>query len=134
MRTKFSDDTMFATNPRAPEELTLLHEPLEPLVDLIFVHGLGGDPVKTWTKGEDSEQFWPQAWLPQEPVLQNVRISTFGYKNDGDEHKDTASMIHDAGEGLLREISTNVSQRTQEDLPIIMIGHSIGGLGKRNLR
>ncbi|CAN9479230.1 unnamed protein product [Alternaria alternata] len=128
MRTKFSDDTMFATNPRAPEELTLLHEPLEPLVDLIFVHGLGGDPVKTWTKGEDSEQFWPQAWLPQEPVLQNVRISTFGYKNDGDEHKDTASMIHDAGEGLLREISTNVSQRTQEDLPIIMIGHSIGGL------
>lgn len=90
--------------------------------------------MRTWTKGEGSEQFWPQAWLPQEPTLQNVRISTFGYNNDGDGHKDIVSLVHDAGEGLLREIIMNMYQRKQEVLPFIMIGHSIGGLGKRNLR
>jgi hypothetical protein len=90
--------------------------------------------MKTWTNGEDSEQFWPRAWLPQESSLQHVRISTFGYKTDSCERKKIVSLIHDAGEGLLREMIMGISSRAQKDLPIMLIGHSMGGLGKQILQ
>ncbi|CAN9391730.1 unnamed protein product [Alternaria alternata] len=111
-----------------PYGLTLLHEPSEPLIDLIFVHGLRGGSVKTWTKGEDNDQFWPQAWLPQEPDLQHVRIHTFGYNSDWGERKESILSVHDFGKDLLGEMTTNPYLRTQESLPIILIGHSMGGL------
>src|SRR5436190_24204483 len=43
---------------------------------LVFVHGLGGHSVRTWTHTDST--FWPM-WLPQERDIGNVRIMTFGY-------------------------------------------------------
>lgn len=128
------DDATSPTNPFGPYGLTLLHEPPEPLVDLIFVHGLRGGSVKTWTKGQDDGNFWPQAWLPQEQDLQHVRIHTFGYNSDWGERKESILSVHDFGKDLLGEMATNPHLRTQENLPIILIGHSMGGLGKWSLR
>ena len=47
------------------------------LVDIVFVHGLGGAAHRTWTHARSNEA-WP-SWLPREDGLKNVRISTFGY-------------------------------------------------------
>lgn len=48
-----------------------------PLINIIFVHGLGGSSKGTWTYTE-TQSFWPE-WLPDKNGLENVRIATFGY-------------------------------------------------------
>jgi hypothetical protein len=129
-RNKSVDGTAVTTNSFGPYGLTLLHEPPEPLIDLIFVHGLRGGSVKTWSKSDDEQYFWPQAWLPQEPDLQHARIHTFGYNSDWGERKESILNVHDFGKDLLGEMSTNPYLRAQDDAPIILVGHSMGGLGE----
>jgi len=58
---------------RGPLGLNLLYSPSEPLIDFIFVHGLGGGSRKTWGKTSSVTRFWPQEWLPKDPAFKNVR-------------------------------------------------------------
>lgn len=46
-------------------------------LSIVFVHGLNGDRVRTWTK---NGVFWPRDLLPLKPP--NSRILTFGYNAD----------------------------------------------------
>jgi len=108
--------------------LTLLHSPAEPLIDFIFVHGLGGGSVKTWRKDDDPFKFWPKAWIPQEPELNHVRTSTFGYPADWLSWKDSILNIHDFGRKLLGDLVTSSYLTRDGDTSIVLIGHSMGGL------
>ncbi|KAJ6785704.1 hypothetical protein PWT90_08712 [Aphanocladium album] len=84
------------TNKRlGPKGLYLLRRPQEPLIDIIFVHGLRGGSVKTWQKGGDPQRFWPQLWLAAEPGLEHANIHSFGY--DADIKTGNAFNIHDFG-------------------------------------
>lgn len=47
--------------------------------DIVFIHGLGGDSRKAWSRDYNPELFWPGLWLPLETELQRARIFTFGY-------------------------------------------------------
>ncbi|KAI0132592.1 NACHT and WD domain protein [Xylariales sp. AK1849] len=91
----------------------LYHSP-EPLIDLIFVHGLRGGSTKTWRKGNDPRNYWPQLWLPIEPGLHNANIHSFGYDSDW------ASTNH------VYAVQLDLAHATQG--PIILLGHSMGGL------
>jgi WD40 repeat protein/pimeloyl-ACP methyl ester carboxylesterase len=113
---------------RGPFGLTLLHSPIEPLVDFIFVHGLRGGSFKTWRKHDDVRYFWPQTWLPWDSDLSHVRISSFGYNSDWMEWKDSILNIHDFGRSLLGEITISPHLKRDSNTPIIFIGHSMGGL------
>lgn len=63
-----------------PLGLIVVHEPeLEPSVNIIFVHGLGGTSRKTWSRNRDTRYFWPQEWLPYEHGFHPARILSFGY-------------------------------------------------------
>jgi hypothetical protein len=46
------------------------------MVSVVFVHGLKGDCLKTWT-GKNSNEPWPKALLPVE--LGTARILTYSY-------------------------------------------------------
>jgi hypothetical protein len=47
----------------------------------VFVHGLDGDRVRTWTwESRDRSVLWPQDLLPQ--VCPRARILSFGYNAD----------------------------------------------------
>ena len=59
--------------------LNLLFVPPEPLVDLIFVHGLWGDYQKTWNATRAPSHFWPKEWLSRDPGFKHVRISSYSY-------------------------------------------------------
>lgn len=89
---------------RGPLGLRLLHCSPEPLIDLIFVHGLRGGSIKTWRKGGDPRNFWPQLWLPLEPGLQNANIHSFGYDSDWASTKSSVLNVHDFGQTLLEQM------------------------------
>ena len=52
-------------------------QPSAPVLNFIFVHGLGGSAYGTWTH-EHTKSFWPP-WLSKVKGLENARIMTFGY-------------------------------------------------------
>ncbi|ERF71820.1 hypothetical protein EPUS_01735 [Endocarpon pusillum Z07020] len=93
-----------STDEIGPYGLTTLYCPREPLVDFVFVHGLRGGSYKTWQKYREPSYLWPQAWLPCEAGLENVRIHTFGYNSDWSERKDSILNIYDFGRSLLAEM------------------------------
>ena len=112
---------------KGPLGLNLLHSPSEPLIDFIFVHGLGGGSRKTWSKTSSVTHYWPQEWLPKDPAFKNVRVHSFGYNSDWMKGKDNCLDIHHFGKSLLGEMSTS-PYLEGADTPIVLIGHSMGGL------
>lgn len=107
--------------------LNLLYSPSEPQADFIFVHGLGGDSKKTWCKNSIPSQYWPQEWLPQDPAFKNVRIHSYGYDSHYLKGKEDCLNVHHLGKLLLGEMDTSPTL-TDTRIPIVAIGHSMGGL------
>ena len=102
------------TGSRGPLGLRLLHASPEPLVDLIFVHGLRGGSAKTWRKGNDPRLFWPRFWLPLEPGFRHVNIHSFGYDSDWASAKASILNIHDFGQSLLEEMRNSPHLRAKD--------------------
>jgi hypothetical protein len=73
------------------------------VIDVVFVHGLGGSSRATWTHPKSSE-FWP-AWLQEKKGLENIRISTFGYDANWDITKRSNALgIPDFASDLLMSL------------------------------
>ena len=124
-----SNDSESAEEVRGSFGLNLLYTPSEPLIDFIFVHGLRGGSRKTWSKTGDESHFWPKVWLPREPHFKNARIHSFGYNSDWAERKGSKITIHDFGQALLSEIQNILCpDRDASSTPIVLIGHSMGGI------
>jgi WD40 repeat protein len=114
---------------RGPEGLTVLHEPTEPLVNFVFVHGLRGGSRKTWSKSSNPTHFWPKEWLPHEASFQNARILSFGYNSDWGQIKGSSVTIHDFGQSLLAELyKSPFIGGTENVTPIVFVAHSMGGI------
>lgn len=94
-------------NTIGPLGLRPLHLSAEPLIDLIFVHGLRGGSLKTWRKGDDPRLCWPQNWLPLDPDFQSANIHSFGYNADYSDTKDSILNVQDFGRALLGEMRTS---------------------------
>ena len=63
-----------------PQGLHVVHEPQDRrIADIIFVHGLGGSSISTWSQDQDGLLFWPKTFLRLDPLLSKARILTFGY-------------------------------------------------------
>ncbi|KEZ43682.1 hypothetical protein SAPIO_CDS4299 [Scedosporium apiospermum] len=111
-----------------------LHDGIGPLVvfdnisnddtgtDIVFVHGLRGSRINTWSK---DNVFWPEKLLRED--LQNVRVITWGYDAR------IANAFRPASQDSLFGHSNTLLEdlsRLQIDMnrPIIFICHSLGGL------
>ncbi|GCB26005.1 hypothetical protein AAWM_08890 [Aspergillus awamori] len=92
---------------KGPLGLQLLRTVPEPLVDFIFIHGLGGGSRKTWSKSPDPYHYWPKEWLSQDPEFDKVRTYSFGYKADWAETTASVLNIYDFALSLLGEIQCN---------------------------
>ena len=98
--------------------ITLYEPPDSAIVDLIFVHGLGGGSRSTWTKSGDPSLYWPQEWLPNDFGFRDVRIHSFGYNSNWT--KESTLNLHDFAKSLLGSIQdcplipglSNVSSQT----------------------
>ncbi|KAL1988851.1 hypothetical protein VTN96DRAFT_7735 [Rasamsonia emersonii] len=114
--------------------LHVIHRPAAAApVDIIFVHGLGGDSRKTWSRNHDPNFFWPELWLPLDPDIGKCRILTFGYNASfGVGASRSTNNITDFAKELLYEMGFGRDDRG-EDLgigkaPIVFVAHSMGGL------
>jgi hypothetical protein len=75
---------------------------LATLIDVIFIHGLGGSSRGTWTHPKAG--FWP-TWLQKKGGLENLRISTFGYDANWNPTKRSNALgIADFARKLLMEL------------------------------
>ncbi|KAA6406365.1 MAG: hypothetical protein FRX48_09849 [Lasallia pustulata] len=101
-------------------------------LDIVFVHGLGGDSRKSWSKNHDHNLFWPQLWLPLEPDIDQARIFSFGYNANYAGAAKSISNIADFAKELLFEMKFGKDEEGQDfgmgKVPIIFIVHSMGGL------
>ncbi|KXG50320.1 uncharacterized protein PGRI_062870 [Penicillium griseofulvum] len=98
----------------------------EAVVDLIFVHGVNGGSQSTWTKDGDPSMFWPREWLSKDHAFQDVRIHTFGYASDI--AQGSVLNIPDFALSLLYSIHDSPVILRESKVPLILVGHSMGGL------
>lgn len=108
---------------KGPVGLRLLHQSPEPLIDLIFVHGLKGDSVKTWRRSGEPRSFWPQLWLPKEAGFEYTNIHTFGYDSDWANSKSGILDIRDFGQGLLEEMRNAPQLRDRDQVCLLIKRH-----------
>ena len=91
-------------------------------VDIIAIHGLNGDPYKTWTDHE-TQCLWLRDLLPDD--IPGARIFTYGYPSHVLCSTSTAGVSDYAGVLLTHIESRRVAN---EQRPIIFVAHSLGGI------
>jgi hypothetical protein len=96
-----------------------------PQLDVVFVHGLKGDPRDTWQGETENGQrtFWP-GWLAQD--VQGVAVWSFGYPSTLTDWFSQSLPIASLAGNLasrLRDKGVGVGNR-----PVVFVGHSMGGL------
>ncbi|CAI7640645.1 unnamed protein product [Penicillium glandicola] len=112
---------------KGPIGLTTVYNPPDDIVvDLIFVHGVNGGSQSTWTKNGDPSLFWPQEWLPKDQAFQDVRIHTFGYASTISQG--SVLNIPDFARSLLYSIHDSPVILREGKVPLVLVGHSMGGL------
>jgi pimeloyl-ACP methyl ester carboxylesterase len=91
------------------------------VLDIFFVHGLGGDRLETWQKTRDA--FWPR-WLVEE--FPTCRVYMIGY----DSNKFAGFL---SGEGasiqdLALAMADQIASREEGAPHALLVAHSLGGL------
>jgi len=95
-------------------------------VDVIFVHGLGGDAKSSWHPIGHEEKFWPD-WLAQDFPL--VGFWSLGYASSATKWKEESMPIADRGTNILEQLSND----GLGDRPLVFICHSMGGIVVKQL-
>ncbi|TDZ39082.1 Protein SERAC1 [Colletotrichum spinosum] len=91
-------------------------------VDIVAVHGLGGDWEDTWTHAAGKS--WLKDFLPSD--FPNARIWSFGY--DSSLLGKTVAGINDAAKSLVSSLHGKRRFTGSESKPVIFVAHSLGGI------
>ena len=93
-------------------------------VDIVAVHGLGGDALRTWTDPK-SKKLWLHDFLPAD--IEGTRIMSFRYNADA-AFGNTTATISDCASDLLGSLAARRGNADETARPIVFIAHSLGGI------
>lgn len=104
-------------------ELTRIHSTDSPdAIDVVFVHGLGGDMRATWMRdANDETTLWP-AWVGEDA---NCNVWLLGYGAALSGWMDGAMHLVDLGVDFMSALLYEPELRKR---PLLLVGHSLGGL------
>jgi pimeloyl-ACP methyl ester carboxylesterase len=90
-------------------------------LDVLFIHGLGGDAFSTWQYEEKDEYFWPKGLVGDFP---EIGVWTIAYGATPSRWIEDVMAMEDRAENLLNQFVANgIGKR-----PFTLVAHSMGGL------
>ncbi|CAN6587787.1 unnamed protein product [Malus baccata var. baccata] len=135
--TRISDDVNISSSVNGSQSSA---DTREPLLDIVFVHGLRGGPYKTWRISEDKSStksglvekidqeagklgtFWPGEWLSSD--FPRARMFTLKYKTNLTQWSGASLPLQEVSSMLLEKlVSAGIGNR-----PVVFVTHSMGGL------
>ncbi|OTA99720.1 hypothetical protein M426DRAFT_16183 [Hypoxylon sp. CI-4A] len=111
-------------------ETTAVYTHPDAKVDIVLVHGLNGDPHKTWTT--KNGVFWPTDLLPSSLRDARANVLVYGYNADvySKKHGSNPSdnFIHMHAQTLVTSLTHYRKDELSSHNPIIWVCHSLGGI------
>ncbi|KAI1377925.1 hypothetical protein F4677DRAFT_443844 [Hypoxylon crocopeplum] len=111
-------------------ETTAVYTHPDAKVDIVLVHGLNGDPQKTWTAKNGA--FWPTDLLPTSLREARANVLVYGYNADvyskkhGSNPSDNFIYMH--AQTLVTSLTHYRKDELSSHNPIIWVCHSLGGI------
>ncbi|KAI0148598.1 hypothetical protein GGR57DRAFT_474900 [Xylariaceae sp. FL1272] len=111
-------------------ETTAVYTHPDAKVDIILVHGLNGEPQKTWTA--KNGVFWPADLLPASLREARANVLVYGYNADvyskkhGSNPSDNFIYMH--AQTLVTSLTHYRKDEMTSHNPIIWVCHSLGGI------
>jgi len=90
--------------------------------NVVFLHGLGGDPRTSWQSGPNQQSFWPH-WLAED--VTGLSVFSVDYEAPVTQWRGTAMHLVDLSNNLLARVLAEPQLQTGQ---LNLIGHSLGGL------
>lgn len=90
-------------------------------LDVVFVHGLGGDAYSSWHPKDQPDKFWPQ-WLGED--FPQVGVWSLGYAASVSKWKEESMPLADRGNNVLERLAND----SLGERPLVFITHSMGGI------
>ncbi|KAK3689796.1 hypothetical protein B0T22DRAFT_179069 [Podospora appendiculata] len=111
-------------------ELTTVYHHPQAKADIVLVHGLNGDPQKTWTA--KNNVFWPADLLPASLKKEHANILVYGYNADvystRKDRSPSDNFVHQHAQSLVTSLTQYRKSEGTERNPIIWVAHSLGGI------
>lgn len=108
-------------------KLAVAYEAADVDVDIVFVHGFGGDQRETWTcrEGRAKVYWWDKDYLNKD--VQNLRVLIYGYNVTPDVLEHFPQTIREESR-LLLDCLEQKRRSIRPNRPLIFIAHGLGGL------
>ncbi|KAL6862291.1 hypothetical protein J3F83DRAFT_745778 [Trichoderma novae-zelandiae] len=107
--------------------LRIVHDSEDADVDIVAVHGLGGQGFKSWISQEGGRSKpWLEDLLAQD--IPHARIMTYGYISDGVNYRYLVrNVLYGRALDLVKELGNQRIRDGTSRRPLFFIAHSLGG-------